>query len=483
MSIHKITPFLSDIKTFFGKSDMTKAMQNISQILNSVKMTERSTIMIESKSNSVYKLLTVFQSLLLFPCFGIKNVYRAEKGNTLKPLISAHKDVFCRFMENPEVNWRKAMWHISLQLWNKICVRTDHHIEDVCLIIDDTDHEKTGRHIEKIGRVHSHLKHKAILGFKCLTLAITDGYSQMLLDFDLLGEKGKKKNYGMSVKELNARKVNKSTSACLKERESAYNASKIELTISMIKRAISHKVHFKYVLADSWFTCKDIVRFIHSRRIGCHWLGMIKVGEKSATKYLIDNRQYTAPELVKLGKKQKSIKYSRKLKCYYIVYDVKYGEVPVRLFFIKRSNHGQWNGLLTTDTSISFFKAWELYARRWSLEVVYRDCKGYLGFGKCQSTCFASQIGAATLCCLQYNILSVAKRFSDYETIGGLFREISNETVQLSVSQQIWGLMQEFVNYIANAFGLLDEEVYDVVINKSDELAHIAEFYNMKSAS
>ncbi len=29
MSIHKITPFLSDIKTFFKNSDMTDAMQNI----------------------------------------------------------------------------------------------------------------------------------------------------------------------------------------------------------------------------------------------------------------------------------------------------------------------------------------------------------------------------------------------------------------------------------------------------------------------
>lgn len=84
---------------------------------------------------------------------------------------------------------------------------------------------------------------------------------------------------------------------------------------------------------------------------------------------------------------------------------------------------------------------------------------------------------------MQYNILSVAKRFSDYETIGGLFREISKETVQLSVAKQIWGVFQELVTTMARVFGLLDEEVYDVVINQSDELAHIAKFYNLKSAS
>lgn len=115
--------------------------------------------------------------------------------------------------------------------------------------------------------------------------------------------------------------------------------------------------------------------------------------------------------------------------------------------------------------------------------MVFAHCKGNLGFGKCQSTTFAAQIAAATICCIQYNILSVAKRFSDYETIGGLFREITRETVQLSVTQQIWGLIQELVTAIASAFGLLDEEIYDIVINRSEDMAHIAKFYTLKSAS
>lgn len=52
----------------------------------------------------------------------------------------------------------------------------------------------------------------------------------------------------------------------------------------------------------------------------------------------------------------------------------------------------------------------------------------------------------------------------------------------MSVAQQIWGMMQELVDAIADAFGLLDEEIYDFVINQSDKLAHISNFYNLKSA-
>lgn len=483
MSIHKVTPFLSDIKKFFKDSDMTAAMQNISSILSQVRMTERDTLSVESKPNCVYGLLTVFQCLLLFPCFGVKNVWRCHKDGVLRSFIEARKDVFYRFTENPAINWRNAMWHISVQLWNRIRVRSDHKAEDTCLILDDTDHEKAGRTIEKIGRVHSHLSHKAVLGFKCLCMAITDGISQLLLDFDIVGEKGKKGNYGMSAKELERRRSTDHDSEALRERERAYDMSKIDLAKEMIRRAIRRGVKFSYVLADSWFTCKDIVRFIHSRHVKCHWLGMIKVGDGSRTKYHTEHGDLSAPALVKLGKKLSLKKYSRKLKCHYIVYDATFGGVPVRIFLVRRTQHGKWNGLLTTDTGLDFLKAWQVYSRRWTIEVVFKDCKANLAFGKCQSTCFAAQIAAATLCCLQYNLLAVARRFSDYETIGGIFREISKETVQLSVAQQIWGILQDLVTAIARAFGLLDEEIYDAIINQSKEMAHIAEFYNLKSAS
>lgn len=483
MSIHKITPFLSDIKVFFKKSDMTAAMQHISSILSEVRMTEKDTLSITSKRNCVYRLLTVFQCLVLFPCFGIRNAWRNQKEGTLSALINARKDVFYRFMENPSIDWRKALWHISVQLWRRIHLRSDHKCDDACLILDDTDHEKTGRTIERIGRVHSHLAHKAVLGFKCLCMAVTDGVSQVLLDLAIIGEKGKKGNYGLSEKELDRRHATEHDSDVLRQREKEYDMSKIELAKEMITRAIRRGIRFSYVLADSWFTCRELIRFIHSRHVRCHWLGMIKVGENGKTRYHTGHGDLTAPALVRLGKKLGLQKYSRKLRCSYIVYDAVFGGVPVRIFLVRRTQHGKWNGLLTTDTGLDFLKAWEVYSRRWTLEVVFKDCKTNLGFGKCQSTCFASQIAAATLCCIQYDILSVARRFGDYETIGGLFREISRETVQLSVAQQIWGVLQEIVTAIAEVFGLLDEEVYDAVINHSDKLAHIAKFYNLKSAS
>ena len=225
---------------------MTAAIQNLTSVLSGVKMAEKTTLALQSKSNCVYKLLTVFQALLLFPCFVVKNVWNKQKYGMLDSLIKARKDVFYRFMENPDVDWRKAMRHISLQIWERINVRSEHQAENVCLILDDTDYEKTGRTIEKIGRVHSHVAHKSVLGFKCLCIAVTDDISQILLDFGKVGEKGKKGDYGMSTKEIASLHKTEHKSKILK-----YDISKIELAKDMIKRAIKRGVKFQYVLADS----------------------------------------------------------------------------------------------------------------------------------------------------------------------------------------------------------------------------------------
>ena len=72
-------------------------------------------------------------------------------------------------------------------------------------MVDDTDFPKRGFQTELIGKVFSHVTHSMILGFKALFLGITDSRSQMLLDFSLVGEEGKKKNYGLKQRLLEPR--------------------------------------------------------------------------------------------------------------------------------------------------------------------------------------------------------------------------------------------------------------------------------------
>ena len=306
----------------------------------------------------------------------------------------------------------------------------------------------------------------------------------MILDFALLGEKGRNGNFGMSAKELKQRFTKpRNGQDVLLERINEYTASKISLMIDMIKRALGKGLKFRYVLADSWFACKDIIRFIRSRHMRCDYLGMIKVGGNGKTKYHFERKDFTAPALIKLLTKRKQRKYSRKSRCYYMMADVFFADTKVCLFFVKRSKYGVWNGLITTDVTLDFFSAYKIYAQRWALEVVFKEAKGLLGLGKCQANNFASPIAATSLTALQYNILSIVKRFAAYETMGELFEKASKDSLELSIVERIWGALQELIIAIANLFGLTDEDIYDAMINRSDEMKHICDIYKLKLAS
>ena len=483
MPMHKVTKFLSEISTFFKKNDSDHAMFTIMEVIRGIRMTEQTLFGRKSRCNNKYSLLQVFQLLLVCPCFMIRNPFNIY-GSPLGGKLGCRKDVFYEFLNDGRTNWRKLMYHIVCQLWTKVIVRSDHKPTDTCLMIDDTDFPKTGRCMENIGRVHSHLEHRSILGFKALFLGITDGISQMLLDFCILGEKGRKGKYGMSEKELSKRySIERDEDTAIQTRLDEYSMSKIDLTIEMIRRAVKHKIRFRYVLADSWFTCAKIVKFIRSRHIKCDYIGMIKVGEEGKTKYRFERKELTAPAIIKKLNRRGEKKYSRKLRCWYMSADVVFADTHVRLFFIRRSKRGPWSGLLTTDLSLGFFEAYSIYSRRWSQEVIFKESKGLLGLGKCQSANFAAQIASTSLVAIQYNILSAVKRFTDYETIGELFRQVNLDSQELTISERIWQAILELVAAITKVFSIADEEVMDALVNESDELAHICELYQCKMAS
>jgi hypothetical protein len=177
---------------------------------------------------------------------------------------------------------------------------------------------------------------------------------------------------------------------------------------------------------------------------------MIKIGQKGRTKYRFENKEMTAPALIKLLERRGERRYSRRLRCYYITADVIFADTNLRLFFVKRNKKGTWNGLITTN----------------------------------QSQDFAAQIAGTTTTALQYNILSHAKRFSCCETIGGIFNEVQRKTMELSVTDRIWGIILELVTIMAEIFSIEDEEIFDAMINRSDELvAHFVDFYKLKAAA
>ena len=435
----------------------------------------------EKKENCKLTNVQVLNLLMLFPFFVVRNAYQYS-GTSLSRLFSCEKDMFYRFMNDGNVKWRKLLYAMNLQLLRKISRSTETpHDKPVCLIIDDTDAPKSGMKSELIGKIFSHIEHRMKLGYKCMTLLFSDGLSQLFLDFSIHGEEGREpdKKQGLTDKQRSERFSADYTGQCVEERIKEYTMKKTEKAIEMVKYAIKRGIRFDYLLVDSWFTCADFVRLITSRHIKCHLIGMIKLGK---TKYHTQWGDLTANQIIEKIQKKGFTKHNRTLKCTYCTIDVKFAGTTVRLFFSKRGRKGQWNGLLTTDLSLSFLKAYRTYATRWTTEVAYHDCKQLLDFGKCQSLHFSAQIASFTLTMMQYNILCTVKRFEAYETIGALFRDVTGNTLELSAADRIWELILDTILEIAEIISADASELLSAVIDVNPKFHKFYQMYNLYAA-
>ncbi len=168
---------------------------------------------------------------------------------------------------------------------------------------------------------------------------------------------------------------------------------------------------------------------------------------------------------------------------YYSEALVDFDGIKVKLFFSKTSRRGKWTVLLTTDLTLKFEQAYRIYSIRWQIEVFFKDSKQYLGLGKNQSQDFDAQISATTLTMIQYNILSVVKRFLDYESIGELFRGSKAETIQLTVSERIWKLIVEILTQIAEIFEIETELLMGKIISENQTITKLMNFNTLLQAA
>ena len=173
----KDTTILSDLRNFFSENENNRAINSIMRVMEHINI-RSSQIGVEKRENCKLTSLQVLNLLMLFPFFIVKNACQYS-GSALSHLFVCEKDMFYRFMNDGNVRWRKLLYAMNLQLIKKIQHESNvSHDKPVCLIIDDTDAPKTGKHSELIGRIWSHVLQRSILGYKCLTLLLSDGTSQ-----------------------------------------------------------------------------------------------------------------------------------------------------------------------------------------------------------------------------------------------------------------------------------------------------------------
>lgn len=107
---------------------------------------------------------------------------------------------------------------------------------------------------------------------------------------------------------------------------------------------------------------------------------------------------------------------------------------------------------MTTDLTLSFVQAIELYQIRWTVEVLFKECKQYLRLGGSQNTDFDGQMADISIIVATHTILSLQKRFSSYETMGELFHETQQHLLELMLWER---LVKVFLKMVAQLASIL----------------------------
>ncbi len=171
--------------------------------------------------------------------------------------------------------------------------------------------------------------------------------------------------------------------------------------------------------------------------------------------------QLTVKNERKLGK------YSKLYRSHYISLIVDYKGERVHLFFVKYNKSKTYTLLLTTDLTLSFVKAIELYQIRWTIEVLFKECKQYLRLGRSQNTNFDGQIADTTLTLVTHIILSLQKRFESYETMGEIFRATQQKLLELTLWERLIKIFMKLITELLEILCVDIEEIMEKLMQNN----------------
>jgi len=247
------------------------------------------------------------------------------------------------------------------------------------------------------------------------------------------------------------------------KRKKEIDNSKIDSTISMIKRALKKGFKFEYVLTDSWFFCGKLLKYISSVGNKVHLVSMAKLG--NAKYKTLPSKSYLSPKQILTLYKRKA-KVNRTYKAKYIKIQADYQDVRVVLFFVNIGKGENWRLLVSTDVNISFNKLMEVYKIRWTIEVFFKEAKQYLLLGKSQSQDFDAQIADTTLSFIRYILLSYYERIYYGTSIGGIFQNLAQASVEENLVADLSHVFMELLQAFAQLAGVDFMTLYEELIRQ-----------------
>lgn len=259
-------------------------------------------------------------------------------------------DKVTRFLNTDEYGSRELWQHV------KPSVRQHEQAEEGVLILDDTISEKAYTDENEINCWHyAHDKGRHLKGVNILSCLVNYGEISFPVGYEVIKKE-------ILYSEIKTRKLRRKSSK-----------TKNELLRALVAQAVSNKVLFKYVLADTWFSAKDSMEFIHDTLGKYFILGLKSNRTVAVSKADKQEGQFQQVQSLSLDEGQPVTVWLKGL------------AFPVRLMKKVFKNKDGSSGVLylvTNDLSLDAAHFYACYQKRWHIEVYHKSMKNNASLAK-----------------------------------------------------------------------------------------------------
>jgi IS4 transposase len=337
-----------------------------------------------------YEAMALLYVLLLLP-FLMQRVIWSFSGETLTRFLASRKDTYYRFLANERFNWRAFIYRLALRV---IAFTDEVPLKEKTLIVDDTIEVKTGEHMEMVS-----------------------------YHFDAV----RKRNTRM-------RNVDRRTNGW-KRRKEAFR-KRTEMMVELVRRAYNNGIDAAFVLFDGWFAHDRYIGQI--KEIGYDVICRLK---RSTVRYAYEGKSYTLSGLWKVAQKRLRLLPDFGVKGACLNVTLRHSG-DVRVLFV--TDGKVWHALLSTDRDLEPNRILTIYARRWAIELFFKDGKQLLSLGKDQCQTFDGVIACYSLVMIRYLLLvHILIRHDISGPLGPLFRELVQAHLQLAHTATLWASMKQ----------------------------------------
>ena len=314
------------------------------------------------------------------------------------------KDAVYDMLNSPRYNWRRLVQSVAFSLWRFVESLAD---RDHVLIIDSTSYNRNrSKKVELLSRVKDHATQTFIRGFRMETVAISDGYSLLPVDFALLANASKEKRFcGMRTD------IDKRTCGYQRRKEALQKAT--DVVFHMVARVKKAGFRFRYILMDSWYGKPAVIlRLMDYAHVIC----MIPKGK---TKYRIGDQLMSLTEIYASVRKKRG--RAQILASAIVQLN---GTIPAKIVFVRHRSKKGWLAILSTDISLPEEEVVRTYGKRWDIEVFFKMAKQHLRMdSEIQSRRFDALVAHVSIVFLRYLFISWRMRIKeDQRSFGEVFR-------------------------------------------------------------